>query len=143
MFAATYAPSNSRSSLADAYRQVGTQTSITEASPHKLIQLLFDGFQESISLAKGAMRERRIEAKGRAISRALNILDEGLHGSLNMEAGGRIAADLAALYLYVSKQLTQANIRNDESVLDECARLIEPIRSAWAEIGPQVNAARN
>jgi flagellar protein FliS len=143
MFAATYAPSSSRSSLADAYRQVGTQTSITEATPHKLIQLLFDGFQESISLAKGAMRERRIEAKGRAISRALGIIEEGLHGSLNMEAGGRIAADLAALYLYVSKQLTHANIRNDEAVLDECARLIEPIRSAWAEIGPQVNAPRN
>jgi flagellar protein FliS len=143
MFAANYAPSSTRASLADAYRQIGAQTSITEASPHKLITLLFDGFQESISLAKGAMRERRIEAKGRAIGRALNIIDEGLHGSLNMEAGGRIAADLSQLYLYVSKQLTQANIRNDEAVLDECSRLIEPIRSAWAEIGPQVNALRN
>jgi flagellar protein FliS len=29
----------------------------------------------------------------------------------------------------------QANRRNDEAALDECLRLIEPLRDAWAQIG--------
>ncbi|MDL2336344.1 MAG: flagellar export chaperone FliS [Pseudomonadota bacterium] len=142
MFADTYSATRSAPSLANAYRQVGTETGVSGASPHKLIQMLFDGFQEAVAQARGALRSRVIEAKGRAISRALRIVDEGLHAGLNMSAGGELAADLDALYTYVALRLTHANLHNDEAALDECVRLIEPIRSAWAAIGPQVNGVR-
>lgn len=140
MFAETRSASRSAPSLANAYRQVGTETGVSGATPHKLVQMLFDGFQEAVAQARGALRNRQIEAKGRAISRALRIVDEGLHAGLNLSAGGALAADLDALYIYVSLRLTHANLHNDESALDECVALIEPIRSAWAAIGPQVNA---
>jgi flagellar protein FliS len=42
----------------------------------------------------------------------------------------------------VALRLTHANLHNDEAALDECVRLIEPIRSAWAAIGPEVNGVR-
>jgi flagellar protein FliS len=142
MFADTYSATRSAPSLANAYRQVGTETGVSGASPHKLIQMLFDGFQEAVAQARGALRSRVIEAKGRAISRALRIVDEGLHAGLNMSAGGELAADLDALYTYVALRLTHANLHNDEAALDECVRLIEPIRSAWAAIGPEVNGVR-
>ena len=38
-------------------------------------------------------------------------------------------------------RLTHANLHNDAQALDECASLIEPVRSAWAEIGPRVTQA--
>jgi flagellar protein FliS len=52
--------------------------------------------------------------KGRAIGRAVRIVDEGLRAGLNLEAGGRLASDLHELYGYLNLRLTQANLRNDE-----------------------------
>jgi len=141
MFATTYASARSSAFLANAYRSVSNETGVSGASPHKLIQMLFDGFHESVSQARGAMRERNIEAKGRAISRALRIIDDGLQGSLNMKEGGKIAADLDDLYTYVSLRLIQANARNDEAGLLECIALIEPISTAWSRIAPNAAAA--
>lgn len=142
MFAATYSAPRHLPSLACVYQRVGTETGISGASPHKLIELLFDGFHEAIAQARGALRSRQIEAKGRAIGRAMRIVDEGLHAGLDMAAGGALAADLGALYTYVELRLMHANLHNDEAALDECLQLIEPIRSAWAAIGPQVNGLR-
>ncbi|MEP6502149.1 MAG: flagellar export chaperone FliS [Betaproteobacteria bacterium] len=126
--------------FANAYARVGVETSVNSASAHKLIELLFNGFMDAIVLARGAMRAKQIEAKGKAIGRAARIIEEGLKAGLNMEAGGRLAEDLAALYAYVALRLTAANLRNDEAALDECVRLIDPLREAWIAIGPQVEA---
>lgn len=126
--------------FAQAYARVGVETSVNAASAHQLIALLFNGFMDSIVLAKGAMRARQIEAKGKAIGRAARIVEEGLKSSLNLEEGGKLASDLHALYAYVTIRLTTANLRNDEAALDECASLIGPLRDAWISIGPTVEA---
>lgn len=137
--ASSFAPGRSHS-FANAYARVGVETSVHAASAHKLIELLFNGFMDAISLARGALRAGQIEAKGKAIGRAARIVEEGLKAGLNLEGGGRLAQDLDSLYAYVALRLLQANLRNDESALDECVRLIGPLRDAWAEIGPQVEA---
>lgn len=126
--------------FAQAYARVGIETSVNAASSHQLIALLFNGFMDSVSLAKGAMRTNQIETKGKAIGRAARIIEEGLKASLNLEEGGKLADDLHALYVYVTIRLTFANLRNDESALDECVRLIGPLRDAWLSIGPAVEA---
>jgi flagellar protein FliS len=139
MFASTHTPHRTMPSPASAYRQVGMETSTADASPHKLIQMLFDGLQDAISRARGAMRDRQIEAKGRAIGHAVRIVEEGLKAGLDLQAGGSLAADLNALYAYVALRLTHANLHNDEAALDECVRLLEPVRSAWNDIAPRVH----
>ena len=126
--------------FANAYARVGVETSVNSASAHKLIELLFNGFMDAIVLARGAMRAKQIEAKGNAIGRAARIVEEGLKSSLDLEGGGKLAEDLHALYVYVTVRLTYANLRNDESALDECVRLISPLRDAWISIGPAVEA---
>ncbi|MBC7666667.1 MAG: flagellar export chaperone FliS [Caulobacter sp.] len=126
--------------FANAYARVGVETSVNAASAHKLIELLFNGFMDSIVLARGHMRAKQIEAKGNAIGRAARIVEEGLKAGLNLEAGGRLAADLDSLYAYVGLRLLHANLRNDEAALDECVKLIGPLRGAWIAIGPQVEA---
>ena len=141
MYAMPTTPQARSAAFAGAYRQIGIETATSDASPHRLVQMLFDGFQDSIAQARGALREKRIEAKGKAVGRAVRILEEGLRGGLDLAAGGALAADLNALYVYVAMRLTHANLHNDEPALDECARLIEPIRSAWAEIGQRVQSA--
>ena len=126
--------------FANAYKQVGVETGVAAASPHRLVQMLFDGFIDAVTQARGAMRAGQVEVKGRAIGRAVRILDEGLKASLNMEGGGELAADLNDVYAYATLRLTQANLRNDERALDEAQRLIEPLRNAWSSIASQVDA---
>jgi flagellar secretion chaperone FliS len=90
MFAATFAPNRPMNSLASAYRQVGLETATSGASPHKLIEMLFDGFQDAVARARGALQAKQIEAKARAISHAARIVEEGLKAGLNLADGGAI-----------------------------------------------------
>ena len=69
------------------YRQVGVETSISGASPHQLVKLLLDGFFESLTDSRGAIRKGDVEAKAQALTRALRIVDEGLKASLDLQAG--------------------------------------------------------
>lgn len=124
------------------YSRVGIETSVSDASPHKLVALLFDGFFESMSRAKAALASGHTEAKGQEIGRAVRIVEEGLKASLDLEAGGSLATDLSELYAYVTLRLTQANLRNDAAALDECQALMQPLRQAWASIASQVDGTR-
>lgn len=126
---------------AGAYRQVGVLTGVSAATPHQLVLMLFDGFDEALAQALGALREGAVEAKCRAIGRAARIVDEGLRASLDLNAGGKLAADLRELYAYVSLRLVRANLDNDASGIDECRRLMQPLREAWASITPEATAA--
>lgn len=119
-----------------AYRAMAAQTSVADASPHRLVAMLYDGFVDAVVEARGAMRSKEIERKGRAIGRATRIVTEGLRGGLDLQNGGALAADLDRLYTYVGTRLMQASLRNDEAILDECQRLIQPLREAWSAITP-------
>lgn len=124
------------------YRQVGVETSVTGASPHQLNTLLLNGFFDAVAEGRGAMKAGQIELKGKALARAIRIVEEGLKASLDMQAGGEIARNLSGVYSYICVRLTQANLKNDESLLDECVQLMTPIREAWIAIGPQANGAQ-
>ncbi len=134
MFASA-APRNMQSNFSNAYRDVGVQTGVLSASPHQLVLMLFDGFLECVTQARGAIAARNIDLKCKSIIRAVRIMDEGLKANLNLQQGGQLASDLNALYGYITMRLTHANISNDVAALEECARLVEPIRSAWIAIG--------
>jgi flagellar secretion chaperone FliS len=119
------------------YREVAIQSQSSQsADAHNLVQMLFDGFFEALARARGAMRNKDITGKCDALSRAVAIIDQGLRAALDMQQGGSLARDLHELYSYVSMRLTQANLRNDERALDECASLIKPLAEAWASIRP-------
>jgi flagellar protein FliS len=122
--------------MSSAYRQIDIETGVSGASAHQLITLLFNGAVDCIAQAKGAMLSRNIETKCAAISKAVRIVDEGLKAGLDLKAGGELAGHLHALYGYIVTRLTQANLRNDVAALDECVRLLNPIREAWAAIAP-------
>ena len=142
MFAtSTYPRCQAARSFSSHYHLVGVQSQIDSASPHQLVAMLFDGLIDAIAQAKGAMRCGNLEAKGRAIGRAVRIVEEGLKAGLDRNGGGSLAADLDDLYAYTTLRLTQANLRNEEAALDECVRLMQPLRDAWAAIDPQAGTS--
>ena len=121
------------------YAQVGTQTSVQEASPHRLVELLFEGLVEAMGQATLAIEVKNTAVKNRALMRAVRIIDEGLKAALNLESGV-IARDLNNLYAYLCLRLTQANLNSDPAAIEECQRLVKPIREAWVAIGDQVKS---
>ncbi len=123
---------------ANAYATVGLETGVMAANPHKLIVMLFDGAKVAVSNALRHMQAGEIAAKGKAISQAMAIINDGLHASLDKTAGGDIALNLAALYDYMSQRLVMANIKNDPAMLEEVGGLLEQLRLSWLEIGTQV-----
>ncbi|PTD97383.1 flagellar export chaperone FliS [Pseudothauera lacus] len=133
--------SPSFSNRAAAYARVEVETGVTTADPHKLILMLFDGALASIAVASAAMERKDIPAKGQAISRAIEIIANGLSASLDKEAGGELALRLEALYEYMTDRLLHANLHNSVPALNEVADLLRQLRSAWEEIGSQVGKA--
>jgi len=126
----------------NAYAKVGLDTSVTAADPHKLILLLYQGALLAISTAKNQMLRKDIAAKGKSISHAILIIDEGLKSSLDKNAGGELAQNLSALYEYMSQRLLVANLKNDVAALDEVSGLLAELKGAWEEIGPVAQAAQ-
>ncbi len=140
MFAHAAMHRTASSNFASVYRQIGVETGVASASPHQLVTMLFDGFNDAVAQARGAMHVGQIEAKGKAIIRAARIVDEGLLAALDVQAGGKLADDLMALYSYITRRLTEAHLNNDPAILDECVQLMAPLRSAWVAIGPGATA---
>ena len=112
------------------YQQVNTQTSIVDADPHRLIQLLLDGALERINMAKNRIEAKDYAAKGNLIGKAMDIVS-GLRGFLDFEKGGELAANLESLYDYIERGLLQASARNDVEKLDEMAKLLRTIKQGW------------
>jgi len=112
------------------YQQVSVNSAAMGASPHRLVQMLMEGALERIVLAKASMKRNEIAMKGQNIGVAINIVG-GLQGSLNQEAGGKIAENLNNLYDYMVSRLLVANSQNDESILDEVSGLMIEIKMGW------------
>ncbi|MBK6402870.1 MAG: flagellar export chaperone FliS [Rhodocyclaceae bacterium] len=131
---------NSRAAI-NAYANVGLGTDIMSADPHKLTSMLFEGALLAIARARHALARNEPATKGQFISKAIAIIGEGLHASLDKDVGGELARNLSALYDYMVKRLVHANIKNDDAALDEVARLLTELKDAWDSIRPQVTQA--
>lgn len=119
------------------YANIGVQTSITEASPHRLVQILFESALAEMLKAKGAMAKEDVKIKGIAISQAIAIIGT-LRSSLNMELGGELSMNLSLLYEYIMRRLLVSNQKNDIHILEECLSLLRPVKESWDQIAPVV-----
>jgi flagellar protein FliS len=126
-----------------AYSQAGLDAKVASASPQTLITMLFDGAIAAIAKAKphmervnseqvtGADKVESIAEKGKALSKAIAIIEDGLMTSLNLEVGGELAGNLYWLYEYMSQRLVLANLHNDVAYLDEVSLHLTGLREAW------------
>ena len=121
-------------SAANAYQRINIETSMHTIDQHQLVSLLFEGVLNSIATARGAMARGDVAGKVSAISKALRILDEGLSTGLDRVEGGELAQNLGALYDYCMQRLILANARNEDAMMQEVMRLIEPVAQGWNEI---------
>jgi flagellar secretion chaperone FliS len=124
----------SRSYGANVYAQMGLETGVVAASPNQLIIMLYEGAISACRNAINHMQNNDIQRKGEMISKAVLIIESGLRLSLDSKAGGDIAISLDALYLYMTKRLTLANIKNQPELINEVIKLLQDLKTAWEAI---------
>ncbi len=130
---------NMKQDPSGAYQSTGAYGALY-ADAHTLITQMLDGAMTRIAQARGAIEREDVAAKGELISHAINIIGS-LEACLDYDKGGEIAKNLGQLYEYMILTLTQGNIRNDRSKLDEVIGLLLEIKSAWVQIGGSQAAA--
>ena len=123
-----------------AYTNVHAETGVEASDPHGLVLMLFDGARIAVSEARRHMEAGRIAPKGRAITKAIAIINEGLRASLDLDAGGVLGQRLASIYQYLCERLLYANAHNQVEALTEVQRLLSELHDAWAAIGATANA---
>ena len=123
-------------SRAKAYADTGRESDISTASPHRLIVLLFEGAETAINVAKVHAEQGNIAERGTSLSKAIEIISNGLKVSLDMKQGGELAERLASLYDYMVSRLLWANMKNDISAMKEVLSLLGEIHGAWKQIDP-------
>lgn len=129
-----FTPPGARASAA-AYRQVGVDSKVLGTSPHGLIGLLFDELRACLQGGAAAIERRDVATKVRLMAKAARLIDEGLMSSLDVNAGGAMAADLQRLYAFCLVRLAQANASNDAAAVRQVQALLDPVIDGWRLIG--------
>jgi flagellar protein FliS len=127
------------------YATVRSQGQVADASPTRLVQVIFEHIISNLTIAQACMERikdnlplRDVIAKGKAMGKAVRLIGQ-LDATLNMEKGGQIAFNLRNLYRYMLDRLTVANINNDPQLVAEVLVLVRKLKSGW---DPLVEDAR-
>ena len=126
-----------------AYSSVSLDSQIAGATPHQLIVLLYDGAINAMRRAEIYFQSGNIARRGEMISRAINIIDNGLRAGLNHEVGGQIAADLERLYEYISRSLLEANLNKSGEMLPHLISLMVDMAEKCKAIDPQARQVKH
>ncbi|MCB0407285.1 MAG: flagellar export chaperone FliS [Bdellovibrionales bacterium] len=117
--------------MKNAYQKYKT-TSVQSASREKLLLMLYEGAIRFTKLAIKGCVEKNIADRGMYIGRVYDIILE-LNNTLDHEKGGEIAKNLEQLYMFLTDQLTQANISGDQKPLEEVLKILTTLHSGWKE----------
>lgn len=117
-----------------AYAKIGVESAVMSASPDQLVTLLFDGALSALVRARLFLQDGNTAGKGESISRAINIIENGLRKGLEENSGDQLADNLASLYRYMVHRLLQANLHNDGEAIQEVEGLLRNIADAWKEV---------
>jgi flagellar protein FliS len=122
------------------YQAVRSHGLVAEASPARLVQIMFEQILAHLATAQGCMGRiqnnlplQDVVTKGRSLGKAIRLIDQ-LNATLDMERGQKIAANLRALYVYMLARLTAANVTNDPRIVAEVASLVQKIKTGWDQV---------
>lgn len=127
-----YTSTSARS--ANAYRRQSIESDVSTASPHRLVEMLFEGAIVNIGAAHFALERGDIKTKGEKLGKAIRIIEEGLKSNLNLQSGGLLATNLNHIYDYCVLRMTHANVHNDGATLSEIVKLLSVVLDGWKGI---------
>lgn len=118
------------------------RNAVEGASSGTILVMLFDGLVKFINLSIKHVDAGNIQEAHNYIIRSQDIVYE-LLSSLDRDAGGEMADNLASLYDYSIRKLEKANIEKDSSHLKDVLDIIQPLRATWKQVVEQEEAKTN
>jgi flagellar protein FliS len=125
---------------AQQYHTVRSHGQVADASPARLVQVVYEHILANLATAQGCMQRIQnnlplndVVAKCKAIGKAVRLIGH-LDATLDMEKGGKISENLHNLYLYMLGRLTTANATNDARIVEEISSLVGTIKKGWDQI---------
>ena len=122
------------------YRAVRSHGLIADASPARLVQIMFEQILSQLAIARGCIERiknnlplNEVVSKGHALGKGIRLINQ-LNNSLDMERGEQVAANLRALYVYMLARLTMANVTNDAGIVAEVIGLVQKVKTGWDQI---------
>jgi flagellar protein FliS len=109
------------------------QNNVQVESPHRLIEMLYEGILRFNTQAKKALAEGDIERRVYWLNRSAAIFTE-LMNSLNHDEDGSTSQYLEGLYAYQLEQITQANMEENSDVIDQVNKVVRGLLDAWREV---------
>lgn len=109
------------------------QNNIQVESPHRLIEMMYEGILRFNTQAKKSLRDGDIEKRIYWLNRSAAIFTE-LLSSLNMKEDGTTSEYLSGLYTFQMERITQANMTEDENIINEINGVIKGLLEAWREV---------
>jgi flagellar protein FliS len=110
---------------------------VLTASPLELVRMLYEGGLSAVDLAIEMLRTNDIMARGKAITKAVDIIHE-LRASLRNRPQPEFASGLSELYGYMATRLLEAHARKSEPALIEVSRLLKCLYEGWLGVMRQV-----
>jgi flagellar secretion chaperone FliS len=114
------------------------RNAILTANRGQLLIMLYEAAIQHVKKATVATEKRDLAAKGVAIGKAHDIINE-LTNTLDFEVGGQIARDLERLYNFMTEGLVKANLENNTEHLARVQKLLETLLDGWRGAVSQVN----
>jgi flagellar protein FliS len=118
--------------IGSTYRETGA----AGANQFELVAMLYDVLLDDLRRAIQAIRAGNVEARSFELQHALRVLEQ-LQGSLNMEQGNEVAANLDRLYSIVRAKILEAQWKVSGGILESQIKLLEPVRDAWKQASQQ------
>jgi len=106
--------------------------SVNFASKDQLLLMLVDGAAKFSKIGMQAILDKDIKKAHENIVKTQNIFYE-LMATLDVAKGGEWANSLMKVYEFITRRLTDANIKKSEEIMNEIIPLIDDVRDTWNE----------
>src|SRR5579884_955682 len=92
------------------------EAAVRNATPVRLILMLYEAAIEDLRRISAAMQDHDVQRRTNEVHHFLRVLNQ-LQGSLDMERGGEVAANLDRYYGLVRSQLLHAEMNNSTHIV--------------------------
>jgi len=114
-------------------------TDVMTATPQKLQLMLIEAAIHSVRRAREKWAAGDDARASEALTHAQEVVGEMLAG-LNREVATDLIQKVASVYLFVFRNLMEANHERNESKLDDALRVLEIERETWRQVCQQLGS---
>ena len=111
------------------YQEIAVQTS----SPTKLVVMLYEGAIRFLRQSITAIQSKDLDQKRHSVDRAVAVIQH-LQGTLDMDRGGAVAAELDKLYTYINSKIIEGSSKLQTAPIEEAIKLLTVLLSGWEEV---------